>query len=102
MPRFALIFSLVFQFTSFFFYAQESNIRPAYTTYWQQNVEYTMDIDMNVNTYQYVGKQHLVYTNNSPDVLHKVYYHLYFNAFQPESEMNARLQSIVDPDDPNG
>lgn len=99
MPRFALIFSLVFQFTSFFFYAQESNMRPAYTTYWQQKVEYTMDIDMNVNTYQYVGKQHLVYTNNSPDVLHKVYYHLYFNAFQPESEMNARLQSIVDPDD---
>jgi len=99
MPRFALIFSLVFQFTFFFFYAQESHLQPAYTTYWQQKVDYTMDIDMDVNTYQYIGKQKLVYTNNSPDVLHKVYYHLYFNAFQPESEMNARLQAIVDPDE---
>jgi hypothetical protein len=27
-----------------------------------------------------------------------VFYHLYFNAFQPGSEMDARLQSISDPD----
>jgi len=52
---------------------------------------------MNVNNYQYKGKQELVYTNNSPDVLHKVFYHLYFNAFQPNSQMNARLENIVDP-----
>ena len=68
------------------------------TTYWQQHVDYKMDIDMNVNNYQYAGKQELVYTNNSPDALNKVYYHLYFNAFQPNSEMNARLLSIKDPD----
>lgn len=66
--------------------------------YWQQHVNYNMDIDMNVNNHQYQGKQNLVYTNNSPDVLKKVYYHLFFNAFQPESEMNARLKSVSDPD----
>jgi len=66
--------------------------------YWQQHVDYTMDIDVDVEKYQYHGTQTLVYTNNSPDVLDRVYYHLYFNAFQPGSEMDARLKSISDPD----
>jgi hypothetical protein len=57
-----------------------------------------MDVKMDVKTYQYKGKQELVYTNNSPDTLRKVYYHLYNNAFQPGSEMDARIQSIKDPD----
>jgi len=68
------------------------------TSYWQQHVEYTMEIDMNVENYQYGGTQKLVYTNNSPDTLGRVYYHLYFNAFQPGSEMDIRLQSIKDGD----
>ncbi|MDT0642708.1 M1 family metallopeptidase [Zunongwangia sp. F363] len=68
------------------------------STYWQQHVNYDMDVDMNVENYQYTGTQELVYTNNSPDTLHKVFYHLYFNAFQPGSEMDMRLQSIADPD----
>ncbi len=66
--------------------------------YWQQHVDYKMEIDMDVDTYQYKGKQTLVYTNNSPDVLNRVYYHLYFNAFQPGSEMDVRSRTIADPD----
>ena len=66
--------------------------------YWQQHVDYTMDVDMNVENYQYTGTQKLVYTNNSPDELTRVYYHLFFNAFQPGSEMDMRLQAIADPD----
>lgn len=68
------------------------------TGYWQQHVDYKMTIDMDVNTYQYKGTQKLEYTNNSPDVLNKVFYHLYFNAFQPGSEMDVRSQTIADPD----
>src|SRR5690606_36616715 len=68
------------------------------SAYWQQHVDYTMAIDMDVNTYQYKGKQTLVYTNNSPDVLTKVFYHLYLNAFQPGSEMDVRSRTIQDPD----
>jgi len=67
------------------------------TSYWQQHVDYTMDVDMDVENYQYTGTQKLVYTNNSPDELTRVYYHLYFNAFQPGSEMDMRLQTIADP-----
>ena len=66
--------------------------------YWQQHVDYKMEIDMDVNSYQYKGKQTLAYTNNSPDVLNRVYYHLYFNAFQPGSEMDVRSLTIADPD----
>jgi len=68
------------------------------TAYWQQQVDYKMDIDMNVQNFQYKGTQELVYTNNSPDSLHQVFYHLYFNAFQPNSEMDIRSRTIKDPD----
>ena len=68
------------------------------TGYWQQHVDYTMEVDMDVENYQYTGTQKLVYTNNSPDELNRVYFHLYFNAFQPGSEMDMRLQNIADPD----
>ena len=68
------------------------------TGYWQQHVDYKMDVTMNVKNYQYKGKQELVYTNNSADTLKKVFYHLYPNAFQPGSEMDARIQTIKDPD----
>lgn len=72
----------------------ELNSNPGY---WQQHVDYTMEIDMDVDSYQYIGKQKLVYTNNSPDILNRVYYHLFFNAFQPGSEMDVRSRTIADP-----
>ena len=57
---------------------------------WQQRVKYTMNIDMNVETNRFTGKQKLEYTNNSSDTLSRVFYHLYFNAFQPGSMMDTR------------
>jgi hypothetical protein len=67
-------------------------------SYWQQHADYTMSVDMNVKNFQYTGNQELVYTNNSPDTLNKVFYHLFFNAFQPGSEMDVRSRTISDPD----
>jgi hypothetical protein len=66
--------------------------------YWQQKVNYVMDIDVDANANRFTGKQVLTYTNNSPDVLNKVFYHLYFNAFQPGSAMDVRSRLISDPD----
>ena len=71
---------------------------PETASYWQQQIDYSMDIDVDVNKYQYKGTQKAVYTNNSPDELTKVFYHLYFNAFQPGSQMDVRSLNIKDPD----
>ncbi|MGB3585807.1 MAG: M1 family metallopeptidase [Tunicatimonas sp.] len=68
------------------------------STYWQQQAQYTMEIAMNVTTNQLSGTQKLVYQNNSPDTLSQVFYHLYFNAFQPGSMMDVRARTIADPD----
>lgn len=65
---------------------------------WQQRVDYQMWIDFDHKTHTYQGKQRLVYQNNSPDTLKRVFYHLYFNAFQPGSSMDVRSQVLPDPD----
>ncbi len=90
--RFFPLFSFLFGF-AVITHAQNN------TSYWQQHVDYAMEVNMNVENFQYMGSQKLVYTNNSPDTLKRVFYHLYFNAFQPGSEMDIRLQNIQDPDD---
>lgn len=64
--------------------------------YWQQQVDYTMEVTLDTETARYRGTQKLVYTNNSPETHHKVFYHLYFNAFQPGSEMAIRLKNAAD------
>ena len=65
---------------------------------WQQYIEYDMNIDFDVNTHRYAGDQNIKYKNNSPDTLNRLFFHLYFNAFQPGSMMDERSRSIPDPD----
>ena len=66
--------------------------------YWQQHVEYEMNISVDVSDFTYDGDQSIVYTNNSNDTINKVYYHLFFNAFKPNSQMDIRSRTIRDPD----
>ena len=61
--------------------------------YYQQFAKYKMDIDVDAKNYTYEGKQTLTYTNNSPDELNVVYFHLYWNAFKPGSMMDQRVTS---------
>ena len=61
---------------------------------WQQKAKYRMDVRMDVQTNRMRGKQVLEYWNNSPDTLKVVFYHLYWNAFQPGSMMDARSQEL--------
>ncbi len=62
--------------------------------YWQQHVNYKMNVSLDVQTNLVKGTQRLEYTNNSPDVLEKVYFHLFWNAFQPGSEMDVRSREL--------
>ncbi|MCB0801802.1 MAG: M1 family metallopeptidase [Flavobacteriales bacterium] len=82
----------------YFFIAITTIQLNAQAAYWQQEVSYNMQIDMNVESNQFKGIQKLVYKNNSPDTLNKVFYHLYYNAFQPGSMMDVRSRTISDPD----
>lgn len=70
----------------------------AQTERWQQAIKYDIDVKMDVQNNQYQGTQIIEYTNNSPDTLHRVFFHLYYNAFQPNSMMDVRSRTIADPD----
>ncbi|HET9055778.1 MAG TPA: M1 family metallopeptidase [Chitinophagaceae bacterium] len=75
------------------------------TGYWQQRVKYSIDVNMDVVSNRLEGKEKIEYTNNSPDTLKKVFIHLYWNAFQPNSMMDVRsrkLGEIVLGKDKNG
>ena len=65
---------------------------------WQQRANYQMNIDVDAAKNQYRGSMKLDYTNNSPDVLDKAFFHLYFNAFKPGSMMDVRSRTIADAD----
>src|SRR2546425_11216068 len=61
---------------------------------WQQRVKYIMDINVDAVANKFTGKQKLEYTNSSPDTLNRVFYHLYWNAFQPNSSMDVHSREL--------
>jgi hypothetical protein len=56
--------------------------------YWQQDVHYTISANIDETTNTIDATEQLVYTNNSPDVLPFVYFHLYQNAFTKDSYLD--------------
>lgn len=81
--KIAGLFSLALSLSSF---AQQG-------PYYQQFADYKITADVNVADYSYKGTQTIAYTNNSPDILHEVYFHLYWNAFKPGSMMDQNVQN---------
>src|SRR5699024_4717330 len=65
---------------------------------WKQHVDYTMEVDVDVENFQYVGKQNIKNYNDSPNKLQRVFYHLFLYAFQLMSVMDIRTRRIVYPD----
>ncbi len=62
--------------------------------YWQQHVSYDIRVTLIDSIHTLDGSLSVVYTNNSPDTLREVYFHLYANAFQPGSLMDERAHAI--------
>ena len=83
---------IIFLFFLLSFFQSFSN------NYWQQRVEYKININFDHENHQFLGDQNLIYYNNSEDTITKVFFHLYFNAFQPGSMMDVRSRSLPDPD----
>jgi hypothetical protein len=92
MPNMQMLMFRFFLFLSSFLISFNS------FSYWQQRVEYKVSIDFDHKNHQFTGEQNLKYFNNSNDTIKKVYFHLYFNAFQPGSMMDVRSRSLPDPD----
>ncbi|MEM9884305.1 MAG: M1 family metallopeptidase [Bacteroidota bacterium] len=84
---------IIKQFILFFSFISTFTLN-AQVDRWQQRAEYEMEIDFDVEKHRFTGKQKLVYYNNSPDTLDRIFYHLYFNAFQPGSMMDIRQYSV--------
>ena len=61
---------------------------------WQQRIKYNIDVNMNVATNQFTGTEKIEYINNSPDTLKRIFFHLYWNAFQPNSSMDVRSREL--------
>jgi len=57
-----------------------------------------MQATLDTESHQYHGVAKVTYKNNSPETLEKVFWHLFFNAFQPGSMMDVRSRTIEDPD----
>lgn len=55
--------------------------RKPHAAYWQQDVLYKINAEVNDQTDVISAEELLIYTNNSPDTLYEVYFHLYQNAF---------------------
>lgn len=85
-----IIFSALFSLYILVINGQSSNPlywknRTPVPGYWQQDVSYKINAFIDDKTDIITGEEHLTYTNNSPDKLAFVYFHLYQNAFQPGS-----------------
>ena len=59
--------------------------RPPYEGYWQQDVHYLIEAELDVTAHLIRGSLQLTYRNNSPDTLECACFHLYQNAFLPDS-----------------
>ncbi|MCB9056498.1 MAG: M1 family metallopeptidase [Chitinophagales bacterium] len=65
---------LFLQITFLNLYSQEN--------YWQQNVDYTIDVSLNDKEHSLTGFETITYTNNSPDTLKFIWFHLWPNAYK--------------------
>src|SRR6186713_2477673 len=68
---FLLLFLSIYRQT----YAQEQN-------YWQQQVNYTIDVTLNDTEHTLDGFVRMQYTNNSPDTLPFIWIHCWPNAYK--------------------
>ncbi len=59
---------------------------------WQQRVDYTIDVKLNDVDHMLDGNATYVYTNNSPNELRSIYFHLWPNGYKNRNTAFARQQ----------
>ncbi|MEO6166439.1 MAG: M1 family metallopeptidase [Chitinophagales bacterium] len=73
---FKLTGTLLFSCFCLLLHAQEKN------AYWQQEVNYSIQVSLNDSTHFLNGNISIVYINHSPDTLHYIWFHLWPNAYK--------------------
>ena len=68
--------------------AVAQNTRP----YWQQEVNYSIDVALDDQQHVLTGREEFQYVNNSPDALPFIWIHLWPNAYKDNSSAFARQQ----------
>ena len=81
-------------FFALFAFFNTANFLQAQADRWQQHIDYKINAALDVTSNIINGSEDLVYTNNSPDTLRKVYFHMYWNAFAPNSAMDIRSREL--------
>ncbi len=54
-------------------------------TYWQQQLDYTINVTLNDKDNSLSGNQKIVYKNNSPETLQYIWFHIWPNAYKNDS-----------------
>jgi len=62
----------------------------ALSQYWQQEVNYNIEVALNDKNHSLKGVLKLEYTNNSPDTLNFIWFHLWPNAYKNENTAFAK------------
>lgn len=70
------------------------NVASGQADRWQQKISYNIDVKMDVVLNRFSGVERIDYYNNSPDTLRRVFFHTYWNAFQPNSSMDVRSREL--------
>ena len=80
----SIVLLLIFVFLAGFTNAEE---------YWQQDIEYTFNVELNPENRSISGKMDILYINNSPDELDVLYLRLAPNSMRPGSPLHLKEQS---------
>lgn len=59
-------------------------------SYWQQELEYYIQVDLNESAKTFSAKQIIEYKNNSPDTLNELFIHVYPNAYSEKNTPFAK------------
>ena len=69
--------------------------RKPFADYWQQDVHYNINAQLNDSSDIITGHEELTYWNNSPKDLYAVYFHLYNNAQCKDSYLADLYKNIL-------